>query len=496
VLGSTFTAGALAELTGMEAETLMRALETLERYGVVRGASGPAVSGAAYRFTHDLVRKIVYTGVSEPRRRIMHGRVAAFLSSLQEHNESVTPDVVQHAALANDGGLAARACVAAGKRCLRLFANLQAETFARRGRRFAEQVVEPERVKLLIELEHIAVGARRPEALEERARQVEELAERALDHGCMAHARLAFHISSYLRWEGGDWSVAERDTLRAELISRAADGRERLVALAEAARCLTMLERDLGKASSLLLEASQLAEKTGIEAIAVPMADGLIHEHQGRYPHAARMYLHALDLARRDRDRENEFSALEHLVMLRIDRGEFAEAAALAVELAEIGGKLREGSEGPFARVLGPLARYGSGETVDGALETALAELRAFDAKHRLAFALTRAARIDLAAGRWEAARQRAEEALKMAEILQRPSELALARCILAQAHRAGNRPGESRRHRDALAAAEAHSLSQLARDAVEAVAAEFAQRKDRTPHGTGGRRKVVRAAH
>jgi predicted ATPase len=193
ILGSTFTADAVTELAGIDPEQLIDTLELLERHGLILPESAsPADSGAVFRFAHDLVRKIIYTDISEPRRRIMHGRVAAYLVKRQEQNESLTPDVVQHAALANDARLAANACAAAGKRCLRLFANVQAETFARRGMRFAEQLVEPERIKLLVELSCIAVEARRPDALEASAAAIELLAEQALDHGCMAHARLAF----------------------------------------------------------------------------------------------------------------------------------------------------------------------------------------------------------------------------------------------------------------------------------------------------------------
>ena len=47
-----------------------------------------------------------------------------------------------------------------------------------------------------------------------------------------------------------------------------------------------------------------------------------------------------------------EFQALEHLVVLRQQQGDWAGAGRLAVELDALGGKLREGSEAPFARAL------------------------------------------------------------------------------------------------------------------------------------------------
>jgi len=52
--------------------------------------------------------------------------------------------------------------------------------------------------------------------------------------------------------------------MRAELISRSTDPKERVVALAEAARCLLLLEADLGQAEALAREASALSSRTGV----------------------------------------------------------------------------------------------------------------------------------------------------------------------------------------------------------------------------------------
>jgi DNA-binding SARP family transcriptional activator len=492
--GTTFAADIVSELAGLTPEAMMRALETLERYALIRTTGVEAGKGSMYAFSHNLVRNVVYSDISEPRRRIIHARIAGMLAKLQEQNESITPDVVQHAALAGDAALAASACVAAGKRCLRLFANLQAESFAKRGTRFAEQLLEPERVKLLIELTRVTVGARKPEALDAEAERLEHLAERALDYGCMAHARLAFHLSSYLRWEGGDWSDAERDTLRAELISRTGDARERLVALAEAARCLTMLERDVGRASALLVEASQISERIGVEAVAVPITEGLIHEHEGRSAHALRFFRQALDLARRDRDRENEFSALQHMVMLQIDQDQFAAAQTSATELVEIGEKLREGSDAPFAKVLKLLAEYGENDQVESAFDAAVRDLQTYDAKHRLAYALSRAAAIDLRRSAFSHGERRATAALEYANILERPSEIALARTILGGVALAGRDRELARTHARALEELDVRNMSDRARSAVQKfIAALAALGKEAPSDGNSGRRKIVR---
>ena len=124
--------------------------------------------------------------------------------------------------------------------------------------------------------------------------------------------------------------------------------------------------------------------------------------------------------------------SLEHLVMVSIHQRAPDEACQHAKELAAIGEKLREGSEGPLGRAMLALCRYQKGE-VDHreALEEALQELRDADAKQRLAFVLTQAAAVESERGDLERAAERAAEAEAIGRILQQPSESALARAVL-----------------------------------------------------------------
>jgi DNA-binding SARP family transcriptional activator/tetratricopeptide (TPR) repeat protein len=474
VLGQTFSARRLTEMTPIDLDGLMSALETLERHALLSEVGNGGEPGGTYAFAHDLVRRVVYAELSEPRRRLMHWRIAKALHDLEDADEDIAADIAHHAALAGEASMAARACVSAGHRCLRVFANTEAYALARRGMRYAEQLCEPERVKLLLELTQISFAARRPPRLGEAARTIEDLAERALDHGCLEHARLGFHVLSYLRWERGDWSDAQRHTMRAELVSRSADEKEQVVAMAEAARCLAVLERDLGQAEALLLEAGALSERAGVEPVAIPDAMGMLRLHQGQPEEAAELFQHARTLARRDGDRMGEFQALEHLVMLELQRERCADACALSEELVTIGDKLREGSEAPFARALSALSHYAMGEEEALAnLEQALEALEHADAKHRLAYALTRAADIDLRRGNAELARTRAAEALDVAGLLGRPSEIALAHVALARAASALSDHEGVKRHLDELGHERLGGVSAHVRRAVETLLAE-----------------------
>jgi tetratricopeptide (TPR) repeat protein len=216
--------------------------------------------------------------------------------------------------------------------------------------------------------------------------------------------------------------------------------------MAEAARCLALLERDLGQAEALALEASARAANAGVETVAIPDALGMLRFHRGEWEDAASLFQDARDLSLRQGDHTGEFRALEHLAVLELERNRPEAARALCRSLLELSAKLREGSEAPFARCLAALAAAACGDDMAAEIDAALQSLRMADAKHRLAYALLRATSGDFGRGDVAKARARAEEALRLAEILGRPSETAMAhvvllRCALSQrAERAADR--------------------------------------------------------
>jgi hypothetical protein len=432
VIGRTFGVDQLRDLTPLSVEELIPALEALTRHTLLRETSGGAAG--SFTFAHDLVRKVVYNDLSSPCRLLMHARLAGILQEKEDPDDTLAADLARHAVLAGEMETAARASVAAGRRCLRLFANTEAYALARRGARYTETLRERERVELLLELADIRCAARRPQHLDEEARQIEALAQRALDLGSPGHARLGFHVVSSLRWEEGSWSDAQRHTLKAEEISRTESSRERVAAMAETARCLALLERDLGQAEALVLEAGALSSRLGLDLTSIPLTAGMLHMHRDEQEAAATYLQRARVLARREEDHLGEFRALESQVLLEMDRGDNQAARRYSRELLEIGEKVREGSEAPFARALAALLDYTGDETSTKVLETRLKALRQADAKHRLSVCLLRAAERDLEENRAELARERGEEALAAAAALGRPSETALAHLVLVRA--------------------------------------------------------------
>jgi hypothetical protein len=450
VLGTKFSLTRLRELVSFEPDTLMKSLDTLDRHGLLRLWGHVNEGPAMYGFTHGVVRRAVYDSLSEPRRRLMHWRVAQVLEK-ERHTPTSVAEIAHHAALAGETATAARASAAAGRYCLRIYANGEALAFARSGMRFAESMPEAERTGLQIELMEISLAARRPKDTERASKRLEGLAERALALGDAEHARLGFHLLSYLRWEGGDWSSARRHSLRAEFVARGADPREQIVAMAEAARCLALLERDLGQAEALALEAKARATSSGVETVAIPDALGMLRFHQGDWEDAATYFQTAREVALQQGDRTGEFRALEHLIVLELERNRPEVAETLCVALGELAAKLRQGSEVPFARCLAALAATDSGKSVPGEVDSALESLRMADAKHRLAYGLLRAANIDVRRADIERARSRSEEALRLAEVLERPTEIVMARVVLMQCASKRGALAEAEQHAEFL---------------------------------------------
>jgi DNA-binding SARP family transcriptional activator len=429
VLGPIFDIERLSELVSFDFDALMNGLAELERRTLLVSTGG---AEELYSFHHALVHRVVYSQISEPRRKLMHRRVAQLLHGRDDPDGQVALELAHHASVSGDAAMAVEACIAAGRRCLRVFANAEAFTHARRGLRLVEKLPPSEQAKLSIELEQIRFAARWPEDPDAESQRIEALAEEALDAGYQEHARLGFTLVSTLRWHEGSLRDAHRLSLRAELASRGANDHTRAVGMAEAARCLVILERDLAQAEALLLEARALTERSGETAWAVFDGVGLLRLHAGALEEAQAAFEEAWAIAKRRGDRLEEFMSLEHLVMVSIHRREPEEACRHAQELAEIGEKLREGSEGPLGRALLALCRYQKGEAERRvALEEAIQELRDADAKQRLAFVLTQAAAIESERGDLESAAARAAEAEAIGRVLQQPSESALARAVL-----------------------------------------------------------------
>jgi tetratricopeptide (TPR) repeat protein len=334
---------------------------------------------------------------------------------------------------------------------------------ARKGLQWAESLPAAERVCLTLELRELMLSAAPVEHWEEAARECAALAEQALDHGALSHARRGYYMASYLHWMHGHWNGAREVVLQSERVARGGSDEEHVVGMAEAARCLAMLERDLPQADAMLLEAQALAARKKVNHHAIPAALGMLRFHENKLGEAAERFREARTLARSSGDRISEFQANEYLAMIEIERGCPETARTHCAVLISLGEKLRDGSERPFAYALDALCKYAITDETEP-LESALEELRIADAKHRLAYTLTHAALLDWERGRCDAAVAHAGEALRYAETLDRATETMLAHVVLARACKVASDAAGYEKHVAALARLENAPVAEWAR--------------------------------
>lgn len=425
VLDPHINIDSIADLADIDVGRVGEILETAERQGML------TATGSGLVFSHNLLARAVYSTLSPLRRQVMHRRVADRLEQSTALDLGWAADLAHHAAQSGDDGLAARAMVSAGRLCLRFYANDEALNLVRRGMQLVDNLPERERVCVTIDLNDIKLAAGPLEDWEASAREYAMLAEQALDHGELGHARLGYHMSASLRWEHGQWADAREESLQSERAVRSGSEEDHIVGMAHTAKCLAMIEHDLSKADAMLMEAQALSSRKGFSHYAIPAGLGMLRFHENKMDEAVELFKESRTLCKSAGARIDEFQANEYLAMIEFQRGNYEQAQSYCEILETIGDKLRDGSEGPFARALSALCEYALSDSTER-LEIALEELRVVDAKHRLAYTLSRAAQLDCERGRLDDAARRATEALDYATLLHRATEMALARAILA----------------------------------------------------------------
>lgn len=449
-LGRSFDPEVLGRVSGIAASPLLAALERLERHGIVRPAVG------AYDFTHDLLRRAAYRRLSAPRRRLVHLQIARQLHGSPggpatatgagaggDDDDSLSGEIAHHAALGGDASLAAEASLVAGRRCLRLFAFAEAAELALRGLSHLPRLERQARIHLQLELYTVLVDSgqstRRMAGFEdELTRAIVE----AQDAGLHADAARGFHLRSKVHFNLENIDGAQQSSLQAVEETHGITTRERIRQLADSARCLMLLERDVPRAQALVEEARALVAPRDAEATNVAWALGLLGRYLGDYALAAPAFAAAIEGFGRQHAHWEQCLAMAQRVMLELERGDPTTARALCPSLVEVASKLTGGSERATAAALAALA--GCALEVGGAaadLERAIAALREVDAKAMLAYALNGAAVRDLLAGEVDGAQGHAAAALTAAQAVQHRSEMAVAHAILGEvALRRGDR--------------------------------------------------------
>ncbi|MFN7940967.1 MAG: AAA family ATPase [Thermoanaerobaculia bacterium] len=450
VVGTSFAAGELADLAALPRDAFLAALEELERAALFR----PSRDGERYDFVHDLVRRTAYEQIPPPRRRFLHAAVARALGARPDPEAALAADLARHAALGGESELAARACLAAADRCLRLAAVEEAAELGERGlghlARSDPGATLGLRFELLRALLHATQGRpRRAGMLAEVGRWVDE----ARRIGRPEHLQLGLYVLGVISYGEGDFSAAERQVLEEAEALRGAEPRIAARALSNAGRCLAQIERDHARAEALLREGRDLAARAGLELLDIPWGLGMLAQAAGRVDEARRELGRAVEIAHRAGDPWTESQCLARLAAMAFEADEPATVLDCCRELEALTAKVGEGSEGAIAAGLRALVAARREEPgAEAELGRAIGSLRAADSKLHLAFVLNHAALRDLEANRRERAAERAAEALAAAAAVGRRGQVARARWLLARiALAGGDRAGARRELRAAV---------------------------------------------
>lgn len=439
-LGREIRPELLAAAAGVPLAEVLSRLERFENHGLLASTGQGHVD-----FVHDLVRQAIYRSMSQPRRRAVHRQIARVLQAASAEDPWLHGEIVRHASLADDAAGAARASLAAGEHCLRVFANAEAIAVAEHGLAHVEDLApSAERVRLEIGLLRLRVTA----AAGPEGRQLPLLAER-IERAIAAAEALALHAQAAAGWEvlafmqqrSSEPDRTLASTLAAERATRRADATTHCLQLANSGRCLLDIEGDPVRGRALLEEAATLAGELDLRVMEIEWGRGLLARHEGDLDAAQAALARAVALARGAENHWREYECMVWLATVQYERGQYTDVLRHVEEVLAAAARMGD-MPAPFAQGLAALARLRLDEAAmeqagsdaadlaaptERALAASLDTLRSLDDKAHLAYVLNEAAAWALDRGRPAAAAAAADEALAAARAVRRPTEVAVA---------------------------------------------------------------------
>jgi len=169
VLGTQATAPWLWQVAELGVQAGVEALEEAVASGMLREEQAGAGRPSSYRFTHELIRDVVYTELGEARRQVLHQRALARL----ETEGAPAAALAYHALASGETGAAARYSVQAGDEALAVFA---VEEAIRRYEQARSLLYEQQRLQGVLpgpEIEHLYVCLGRAYAFQHAWQQAE-----------------------------------------------------------------------------------------------------------------------------------------------------------------------------------------------------------------------------------------------------------------------------------------------------------------------------------
>jgi DNA-binding SARP family transcriptional activator len=434
-LGRSFRPMVVAQVADCPLTQLLTAIAQLEQHSIIR-PSRTVGNEMGYDFVHDIVRQVVYQQISEPRRHLVHLQIAHKLQQIPTSDNTLAGDIAHHAALGGDHALAAKNALQGAHRCLKLFAYAEASVLAERGVQSCQFLDQRSRIHFQLALLQVWAlsGVTGDRAIQMQA-EVRQLMAVANQLGLIDDEAIGLETLNILYYEQGNYVELHHNSLRSAELSQAASPAAAARALGLSGSCLAELGRDLIRAEALLLEAQSLANRVGCEHCDIYGGLGMIALHKANYDEARTLLQKAWRLAQCVQDGWRECNSLTAVIMTELEAGDPFAALSYCETMKNLVAQLEgKESEGAVVEALMALAYYQLRHPNSAVnLETAIVKLKQVDIKRVLAYVLIGAAEVDFAQQQFELAAVRAESALQAAQIMQHPSEIALAWTILIQ---------------------------------------------------------------
>ena len=183
VLGSPVSAKLLWQMAELRVAEGVEALEEASKSGILREEEAGAGRPASYRFTHDLVRDVVYTELGAARRLVLHQRARELL----EAEGAPAAELAYHALAAGEAEAAYRYSLQAGNEALAVFAVEEAIVYYEQARALLKAHKSLESLLLASEIERLYVSQGRAYGFQNAWPRTQEILKELLAYAQAHH---------------------------------------------------------------------------------------------------------------------------------------------------------------------------------------------------------------------------------------------------------------------------------------------------------------------
>ncbi len=442
-LGHHFDPHVLAKVADYPILKLLTAIEQLEHHGIIRSANTGS-GDMVYNFAHDIVRQVAYNQFSPLRRQLMHTHIAQVLDGLASENSPLIDEVAHHADLGRDRTLAARSCLAAAQRCIRVFAFSEATALIQRGMMHAQSLEPSERVHFQLKLTRawIDVGVHRSQA-DTFKKDLTALIQEAATLGLKDDEAIGLTCLIMFNYEHGHFQEIQQQSLQTTQRSVTASQSQIVLSmLARTASCLAAIEQEMSRVEALLTEIEEIGDRLGLppeklqENIDIPMALGFLHRFKGNFDEAIKYLGQGWQLAKNKQDHWSECKFLLRWIMAMLEVGQPESALDACHEFIQVSEKMGDEGEIAHAAALSALTQYYlNGESMTEQLSQSCQVLEELDSPRILAYVETMAAQADLSRDQTAQALTRGKHALALAKRAYNLDDIVLAVAILVNVY-------------------------------------------------------------